>query len=57
MKKPPNGGDCVFCEALETRGMRVSFRVAVLKKKLVLLLEPALPGGDCALKQPDQCSV
>jgi|GEM_PF-7112276 len=31
MKKPPNGGDCVFCEAVETGGLRVLFRVAALK--------------------------
>ena len=33
MKKPPNGGDCVFCEALETRGLvRVVSRGSVEEK-------------------------
>lgn len=54
MKKPPNGGDCVFCEAVETGGLRVLLRVAVLVKRLGLLLDPLLPCGNRTLEESDQ---
>jgi len=54
MKKPPNGGDYVFCEAFETRGFERVVSRGSVEKSLLLLFQPLFPGGDCAFEESDQ---